>query len=117
MKDASTIALIVALLGSGGLAGVVTSIISSIRLHRQGVPAREESRREDIMKQRDEALSQAKMAEAAERAEELRADQERERRIRWQEESARLRIQLIMAGKDPGSPPVDEDTIERPHKE
>lgn len=110
MADNPWIALVVGLLGSGGLGAVMIAIINNINLHRQGVSGKEEDRREDIVKQRDEALAQTRMAEAAERAEELRADQERERRIKWQEESARLRIALINAGHDPGNSPVDEDT-------
>lgn len=108
--DPTLITVLVAVLSSGALTAVVTSIASSIKMHRKGVAGREDKRQEDIVKQRDAAYERATMAEAAERAEEARADAERERRIRWQEESARLRIQLILAGKDPGASPIDEDT-------
>lgn len=117
MADNSIVAILVAVLGSGGLAAVIRSVTSSIKMHRQGIAGKEERRREDIVKQRDEAFERARLAEHDAHAEERRADQERERRIRWQEESARLRIALIMAGKDPGAPPIDEDTIKPTHKE
>lgn len=102
--DPSSVALIVALLGAGGLSGVVVEIIKNVKLHRQGVPGKEEDRREDIIRQRDEALAHTRLAEAAERAEEARADEERTQRIRWQEETARLRLKLINAGHDPDNP-------------
>lgn len=105
MADVNIVAIIVALLGSGGLAAVITSIKSSVTMHKQGVAGKEDDRREDIMKQRDDALAHARMAEAAERSEEARADAEREQRISWQEESARLRLKLIQEGHDPGPRP------------
>jgi Sec-independent protein translocase protein TatA len=95
------IQIIVALLGSGGLGAVVIAVVNNIQLHKRGVSGKEDERREDIVKQRDEALTQAKIAEANERAEEARADAERAKRIQWEEESARLRIALINAGHDP----------------
>lgn len=103
--DVSIVALIVALLGTGGLGSVVVAIINNVKLHKQGVAGNEDHRREDIVKQRDDALLQARIAEKAERAEEVRADTERANRIKWQEETARLRLKLINAGHDPDDPP------------
>lgn len=108
MANETLVALIVGLLGSGGLGGVAIAIINNIKLHKQGAAGNEDQRREDLVKQRDEALLQAKIAEDEQRAEEVRADAERARRIQWEEEAARLRIKLILAGQDPGkSPPPD----------
>lgn len=109
--------IIVAVLGSGGIGGVIIMVMNNVQLHKRGVSGKEDVRREDIIKQRDEAITQAKIAEQAERAEEARADAERELRIKWREEAARLRIELINAGKDPGNSPVDDDTHPRPPKE
>lgn len=115
MANELLVPILVALLGSGGLGGVAIAIINNIKLHKSGVASKEDQRREDLVKQRDEAIQQARIAEADQRAEEARADAERARRIRSEEEVARLRIQLILAGKDPGPSPVNEDTI--PKKE
>jgi hypothetical protein len=103
------IQIIVGLLGSGGLGAVLIAVINNIQLHKKGVSGKEDERRDDIVKQRDEALTQAKIAEANERAEEARADAERAKRIKWEEESARLRIALINAGHDPGKPPTSKE--------
>lgn len=112
MQDANMVALIVALVGSGGLGSVIVAILNNVKLHKQGVAGKEDQRREDIVKQRDEALARLHDSEISERAEEARADAERIRRIRWQEEAARLRVQLIQNGQDPGGSPVDEATID-----
>lgn len=114
MNDATWVTLVVALVGSGGLGSVIVATLNNVKLHKQGVAGKEDQRREDIVKQRDEALARLSASEVSERAEEVRADAERERRIRWQEEAARLRIQLINNGHDPGDSPVDETTIEPP---
>lgn len=106
--------LIVALLGSGGLGAVVIAIFNNIHLHKQGVAGKEDQRRVDIVQQRDDALAHAKMAEEQERAEEARADAERELRIKWREEAARLRIELINAGRDPGDSLLDDTRPPRP---
>lgn len=113
MSD-STVALLVALLGSAGVGGVITSIVNGIIMARKGVSGREDRRKTDIIKQRDDAWARMKQAEAAERAAEDRADHERALRISWQEHAARLRFQLIAAGIEPAVRTLLKET---PHDE
>lgn len=115
--DDTWVVILVALLGSTGIAGVITSIVSSVATARKGVSAREDDRTQDIVRQRDDAWQRMEAAEEGERAADDRADRERARRIGWQEQAVRLRLQLIMAGIEPeGQPPIDEDT-EPPRKD
>jgi len=100
MGDANLVAVLVAILGSGGLTAVVTSIINSIRAAKRGVAVREDNRKEDIVKARNEAI---KAADEADRV----ADEERARRIRWMEHAARQRVRLINAGIEPDPWPDD----------
>jgi len=92
--DLNWVALTVAILGSAGLGGIVTSTINGIVMARRGIAGREDQRRNDIIQQRDRAVKDADNAER-------RADAERLVRIRWQETAARLRLQLIAAGIEP----------------
>jgi Sec-independent protein translocase protein TatA len=108
MADVNLVAILVAVLGSGGLGAVVTSVLNSIRMARRGVSGREDKRRDDIIKQRDEAWARARQAEADADREEARADRERGRRIRWMELAARYRLQLISAGIEPTARWIDE---------
>lgn len=101
MGDVNLVAILVAVLGSGGLGAVITSVVNSIQLARAGVSGKEDKRREDIIKQRDAAWARAAQAEAEADREEARADREREHRIALQEHAARLRMQLLKAGIEP----------------
>lgn len=101
MGDINLVAILVAVLGSGGLGAVITAVVNSIAMARKGVAAHEDQRREDIVKQRDVAWARVAQAEADADAEEARADRERRFRIRLQEHAARLRRQLISAGIEP----------------
>jgi hypothetical protein len=108
--DFNLVALLVALLGSAGVGGVVTSIINGVVMARKGISGREDKRRDDIIAQRDLAWQRANEAEAGERAADERADLERARRIQWQEQAVRQRLQLLMAGIEPLGNLPDEDT-------
>ena len=101
MGDVNLVAILVAILGSGGLGAVASSIVNSIQMARKGVSGREDARRDDIIKQRDLAWARATQAEADADKEEARADRERAFRIRLQEHASRLRRQLISAGIEP----------------
>ena len=92
--DPAIVALLVAVLGTGGLTAVVTTIITSIRAARRGVAVREDKRTADIVKARDHAEALAELAER-------QADAERMERIRWQEHAARQRMRLINSGLEP----------------
>ncbi|ROS62215.1 hypothetical protein EDF38_1318 [Frigoribacterium sp. PhB160] len=88
--------LLVALGGGAGISLMLREIISVLATVRSGVSAREGKRRTDIVQQRDEAI--------------LRADAEAAKRRNIQEYAARLRVQLIENGLEPGDPPVIERT-------
>lgn len=96
------IAVIVALLGAGGIGAAVREIVGVVTLARKGVSGREDQRRADIIAQRDHALTLQAEAEAGERVADARADREAEQRRHWQEEAARLRRRMIERGDDPG---------------
>lgn len=117
------VALLVSVVGAGGLGAAAREIAGVISLARKGVSGKEDRRRSDIIAQRDHALEKQAEAEAGERAAEARADKEAELRRKWQEEAARLRVQIISAGGDPGPWPIIKvgtnsiRTVESPPKE
>jgi hypothetical protein len=110
--DLNWVAVLVAVLGAGGIGAAVREIASVVSLARKGVSGKEDKRRDDIIAQRDHALLRMEEAEAGERAAEDRADLERERRRRWQEEAARLRRNIIHNGGEPGPWPDIDDTTD-----
>ena len=57
--DTNLVALLVALLGSAGLGGVITSVLNGIVMARKGISGREDHRKHDIIKQRDDAWARA----------------------------------------------------------
>lgn len=100
------VAIIVAVLGAGGIGAAVREIASVISLAKKGVSGKEDKRRIDIIAQRDHALAMQSEAEAGERAADSRADLEAAMRRFWEEHHARLRIIIISLGADPGPWPV-----------
>lgn len=100
------VAIIVAVLGAGGIGAAVREIASVMSLARKGVSGREDKRRVDIITQRDHALAMQADAEAGERAADARADREADARRFWEEQHARLRILIISLDADPGPWPV-----------
>lgn len=110
MPELNWVAVLVAVVGAGGIGAAIREIASVISLARKGVSGKEDKRRVDIISQRDHALALQAEAEAGERAADARADRERDRRIAWQEHAAQLRWQMRSQGIDPGSHPPIEDT-------
>lgn len=102
MQNVNWVALLVALVGGGGVGVAVREIVNVVMLARQGVSGKEDKRRADIVAQRDHALQMQEEAEAGERAADARADREAEHRRFWQELAARLRLTIINLGGDPG---------------
>lgn len=100
------VALLVALLGAGGVGAAVREIVGVITLARQGVSGREDKRKVDIVAARDHAIEMQAKAEAAADLADKRADMEADHRRFWQEAAARLRLAIIAAGGDPGPLPV-----------
>lgn len=104
--ETNWVAILVGLLGAGGIGAAVREIVGVVTLARNGVSGREDRRKSDIVAQRDHALAMQAEAEAAERAADARADSEAEQRRHWQEVAARLRRRLIEHGEDPGPWPT-----------
>lgn len=102
MEEFNWIALLIALVGGGGVGVAVREIVGVVTLARQGVSGKEDKRKTDIVAARDHALAMQAEAEAGERAADARADREREHRVLWQEEAARLRFLIVELGADPG---------------
>jgi hypothetical protein len=99
--DTTTIA---ALGGLTGLALLVKELVSAMAAVRSGVSAREGKRKSDIVQQRDEAIARAER-------ETERADNELAKRRGADEYAARLRLQLVKNGIDPGDAPAVDRTI------
>ena len=104
--ETNWVAVLVGLLGAGGIGAAIREIVGVVTLARKGVSGREDRRKSDIIAQRDHAFAMQAEAEAAERAADDRADRERDERLHWQEVAARLRRQIIETGGDPGPWPV-----------
>lgn len=105
MENFNWVALLVALVGGGGVGVAIREVVGVVTLARQGVSGKEDRRRSDIIAQRDHALQLQAEAEKGERAADARADLEAEHRRQWQEEAARLRVLIIDLGGDPGPRP------------
>lgn len=104
MEDFSLTTVLVAALGAGGLGAFVREIFAGLSKVRNGVSARENDRRTDLVKR----------AERAERAEVAATERaERETRNRWsiEEYAMRLRRLLIQAGIEPPDQPQVEGTM------
>jgi len=109
--DVNYIAILVAVLGAGGVGAAIREIVSVITLTRNGMSGKEDARRADIIQQRDDAIARMKIAEKDADDADDRADAEANRRRQWQEQSARYRLQLIALGADVGQfPDIDETT-------
>lgn len=102
MEDFNWVALLVTLIGGGGIGVAIREIVGVVTLARQGVSGKEDRRKSDIIAARDHALALQAEAEAGERAADARADRERDARLAWQEEATRLRVLIIELGADPG---------------
>jgi hypothetical protein len=99
--DFNWVALIVALLGGGGLAVATREIVSVVTLARNGVSGKEDRRKADIVAQRDFYLTRAERAE--DERDEAEAYYEHERRKRRMVEDALTleRRRLIDLGQEP----------------
>lgn len=97
------VALAVAILGAGGVGAFFREIASGITKVREGVSAKETTRKSDLVAQRDAAI-------ARELAAEERADDEARKRRLTQEYASRLRRDWIERGLTPPDWPDIEDT-------
>lgn len=108
--DFNWIALIVALLGGGGLAVAVREIVSVITLARSGVSGKEDRRKSDIVAQRDFYMVRAEEAEADADAAETRLDNERAKRRIVEDELILARRTIMIEGLSVRPWPGFEDT-------
>ena len=98
MGDINWIAIIVAVLGAGGIGAALRELAGVITLARKGVSGREDKRRDDIVAQRDFALAERDAAKQDARDAEDREDAERARRIRWQNYAGQVEYLAHYAG-------------------
>lgn len=105
MENVNVVAVIVAVLGAGGLGAFARELADIASKVRRGVSTREVNRKNDIIAQRDAAI-------AREATEQARADAERQRRIAWQEHAGLLAFRLRTNGVAPDALPDGlEDTL------
>lgn len=108
MADFNWVALVVGIVGAGGIGAAAREIVNAFTLASRGVSGREDKRRGDIIAARDWAILQAREAERAKDAAEAELDRERRSRQFYQEQLAVLRRALIDRGGDPGDWPTHE---------
>lgn len=109
MQDINLVALLVAVIGAGGVGAAIREIVSVITKVRDGVAAKESTRKHDLVTQRDKALERAAAAERD------RDGQARKRRI-TEEYASQLRRILIELGVDPPTWPIIDEPDEIPER-
>jgi hypothetical protein len=102
--EVNVVALVVAVIGAGGLGAFFREIVAGVTKVVGGMSARESKRKVDLVQQRDVAI------EREARAWKL-VDAEAAKRRAVQEYAARLRVQLILGGIEPEPEPVQEKTL------
>lgn len=100
MGDFNWIALLVAVLGGGGVAVAIREIVGVVSLARQGVSGREDRRRADIIAQRDAANARADKADLERDEAEAHYENERRKRRIVEDELVLARRALMAAGLD-----------------
>lgn len=110
------VAILVAVLGAGGIGAAIREIASVVSLARKGVSGKEDRRRDDLVAQRDHALELMRAAEREKDDADARADHAESVKRRALEELARARRRLVEEhGADPGPWP-DFDNTDPPLK-
>lgn len=98
--EVNWIAVIVGLLGAGGIGAAVREIAGMITLVRSGVSSKEDRRKADIVAQRDWAMEQMKIAQdEADEAEQLFEFERYQRRL-LEDELAIARRKLLESGHE-----------------
>lgn len=103
-ENVSPVALIVAVIGAGGLGVFFRDLVDVFLKLRDGLSAREKNRKIDIVQQRDQALQREQIAWRE-------RDVEAAKRRRMEEHASALRRMLIEAGLTPPDYPVLEKTL------
>lgn len=101
MDNFNWVALLVAVVGGGGVGVAIREVISVITLARQGVSGREDKRRSDIVAQRDWEMARADQAEKERDEAEAYYELERSRRRIVEDELTLARRQIISLGAEP----------------
>lgn len=111
--ETNTTTLIVAALGAGGLGAILREIFSGIAKLTRGVALKESGRKEDIVADRDRALTRADQAEAREEEQRQRAEREYNNRRRTEQQAAQMQYALNSNGLGHLIPnrPVIEETL------
>lgn len=116
MENFNWVGLITALGGFGAAALFVREITRMFGLLRRGVAAKESTRRGDIVAQRDHALKERDIALSRAAVAEGRYDLELKNRRLLQTHVARLERQIILAGAEPPTWPVIDETTDLPKR-
>ena len=103
-ESISPVALIVALIGAGGVGAFFRDTLNVFLKLRDGVSAREKNRKVDIVQQRDQALQREQIAWKE-------RDAEATKRRRLEEYASKLRRALIEQGLEPHPWPEIERTL------
>lgn len=108
MENVNIVALVVALLGAGGIGAAIREVAQLIRLARRGVSMKEDKRQAQIVAQRDHYALRMQVAEDDRDKAEERADRERANRRKVEEALMALRLRAMADGIDPGEWPTIE---------
>lgn len=106
-------AVLVAVLGAGGLGAALRELFAGIGKLARGVSAKESTRKDDLVQARDNAIARADQAEEREDAHKENLTREERNRRRAERRAAHMEFELIRAGladKIP-QPEILEDTI------
>lgn len=105
MENFNWVALLVALVGGGGVGVAVREVVSVVTLARQGVSGKEDRRRTDIVAMRDWALAERDKAIAAQDSAEI-AEAKSAARARLLEESLSVHRRIIIEALGPENLPA-----------
>lgn len=107
------VAVIVAVLGAGGIGAAIREIVSVVTLSRQGVSGREDRRKADIVAQRDWAMEQMKVAQDEADENEQNFEAERYKRRLVEDAFTVARRKQMEQGLEPTPWPDFEDSEPR----
>lgn len=100
MEGTNWVAIIIAIVGAGGIGAAIREVVSVVTLARQGVSGKEDKRRTDIVSMRDWALAERDKALAAQDAAEIN-EAKSAARSRVLEESIAVHRRIIIEAVGP----------------
>lgn len=107
--DFNWVALMVALLGGGGVFVAIREIVAVVTLAKNGVSGKEDRRKADIVAQRDFFQARAEAAERLAEEADRRYDDERDKRRIIEDELTLARRKMLENGMDPRPWPDTDD--------